>query len=81
METAGELLEDETEREALKDKGIGTPSTRAAIIEKLLESSYIERDGPHLKATSRGTALIALLGDVRGATSSDDVRNLISALS
>ncbi len=41
METAGKLVEDEQLREALKEKGIGTPATRAAIIETLLKRDYI----------------------------------------
>ena len=45
METAGKLVDEEELREAMKDSGIGTPATRAAIIERLLQVGYIERDG------------------------------------
>ena len=46
METAGKLVDDDELREAMKDSGIGTPATRAAIIERLIDVGYIERDGP-----------------------------------
>ena len=45
METAGKLVDDDELREAMKDSGIGTPATRAAIIERLIDVGYIERDG------------------------------------
>ena len=45
METAGKLVDDEELREAMKDSGIGTPATRAAIIERLIQVGYVERDG------------------------------------
>src|SRR5215213_1983114 len=45
METAGKLVDDEELREAMKDSGIGTPATRAAIIERLIDVAYVERDG------------------------------------
>ena len=45
METAGKLVDDEELREAMKDSGIGTPATRAAIIERLIDVGYVERDG------------------------------------
>ena len=46
METAGKLVDDDELREAMKDSGIGTPATRAAIIERLIDVGYIERDAP-----------------------------------
>ena len=46
METAGKELDDEELREQMKDSGIGTPATRAAIIERLIDVGYIERDAP-----------------------------------
>lgn len=58
METAGKLVDDEELREAMKDNGIGRPSTRAAIIETLFKRRYILRDGKSLKATDAGIALI-----------------------
>jgi len=61
METAGRELEDEEEREAIKDCGIGTPSTRATIIERLLEVNYITRKAKTLIPTQKGIELIELM--------------------
>ncbi|HLI32690.1 MAG TPA: DNA topoisomerase 3 [Solirubrobacteraceae bacterium] len=61
METAGKLVEDEELREAMKDSGIGTPATRAAIIERLIDVGYLERDGRALVPTEKGMNVIALL--------------------
>jgi len=61
METAGKLVDDEELREAMKDSGIGTPATRAAIIERLITVGYIERDGRSLVATEKGLNVIRLL--------------------
>ncbi|HEV8051457.1 MAG TPA: DNA topoisomerase 3 [Parachlamydiaceae bacterium] len=63
METAGKLVEDEALKEALKEKGIGTPATRASIIETLLKRNYIQRTGKSLIATDLGRYLIALIQD------------------
>ena len=62
METAGKDIEDDTLREAMKDSGIGTPATRAAIIERLISVGYLERDGRALHATEKGVQVIGLLG-------------------
>ncbi|HEX8647830.1 MAG TPA: DNA topoisomerase 3 [Thermoleophilaceae bacterium] len=62
METAGKDIEDAEVREAMKESGIGTPATRAAIIERLLDVGYIERDGRALVATDKGIQVIRLLG-------------------
>jgi DNA topoisomerase-3 len=62
METAGKLVDDEAMREAMKDSGIGTPATRAAIIERLIDVGYVERDGRSLVATEKGINVIRLLG-------------------
>jgi DNA topoisomerase III len=62
METAGREVEDAELREAMKDSGIGTPATRAAIIERLIDVAYIEREGPALHATDKGMQVIGLLG-------------------
>ncbi len=59
METAGKALDDRELSEAMKDCGLGTPATRAAIIETLLAREYVVREGKSLKATDRGIALIA----------------------
>jgi DNA topoisomerase III len=63
METAGRLVDEEELREAMKDGGLGTPATRANIIETLLKREYIARQGKRLRATSKGTATIELLGE------------------
>jgi DNA topoisomerase III len=63
METAGKLVDDEELRETMKDSGIGTPATRAAIIERLITVGYIERDGRALVATEKGLNVIRLLNE------------------
>lgn len=63
MEAAGKLVEDDTLREALKERGIGTPATRAAIIETLLKRNYIRREKKQLHCTDMGRCLIALIQD------------------
>jgi DNA topoisomerase-3 len=63
METAGRLVDEEELREAMKDSGIGTPATRAAIIERLLQVGYIERDARALVVTEKGMNVIRLLGE------------------
>lgn len=63
MEAAGKLVDDDALREALKERGIGTPATRAAIIETLLQRNYIRRDKKLLLATDMGRCLIALIRD------------------
>jgi len=63
METAGKEVEDAELREAMKDSGIGTPATRASIIERLVDVGYIERDGRALVATEKGIQVIRLLGE------------------
>jgi DNA topoisomerase-3 len=62
METAGKDIDDAELREAMKDAGIGTPATRAAIIERLITVGYIEREGRALHATEKGIQVIRLLG-------------------
>ena len=63
METAGKLVDDDEAREAMKESGIGTPATRAAIIDRLLQVGYIERDGRALVVTEKGLNVIRLLGE------------------
>jgi DNA topoisomerase-3 len=63
MEAAGKWVEDDTLREALKARGIGTPATRAAIIETLLRRNYIRREKKKIRATDMGRCLIALIRD------------------
>lgn len=61
MEGAGKLVEDEELREAMREKGLGTPATRSTIIEGLIHDGYITRRGRDLIATAKGMALITLL--------------------
>jgi DNA topoisomerase-3 len=61
METAGKKVEDEELRLAMKDAGLGTPATRAAIIETLLKREYVVREKKSLVATEKGAALIRML--------------------
>ena len=58
METAGKLVDNEELRDALKDNGIGRPSTRAAIIETLFKRNYIRKEKKNLFATITGVQLI-----------------------
>ncbi|MGN0236459.1 MAG: DNA topoisomerase 3 [Paludibacteraceae bacterium] len=58
METAGKTVDDEELRDAMKENGIGRPSTRAAIIEKLYQRKYIVKQGKSLRATDIGVELI-----------------------
>jgi len=61
METAGRKVEDEELRLAMKEAGLGTPATRAAIIETLLKREYVVREKKSLVATTKGAALIKML--------------------
>lgn len=61
METAGKLVDDEELAEAMKEKGLGTPATRAQIIEHLIALKYMEREGRDLIATGKAQALIEFL--------------------
>lgn len=61
METAGNMVDDEDLREALKANGIGRPSTRAAIIEILYKRGYIRRERKSIRATEAGITLIGLI--------------------
>ena len=63
MEAAGKWVDDDTLREALKERGIGTPATRAAIIETLLRRNYIRREKKQIRASDMGRCLIALIHD------------------
>ena len=65
METAGKEVEDAELREAMKDSGIGTPATRASIIELLVNREYVEREGRALMATEKGIQVIRLLNGHR----------------
>ena len=58
MENAGRFVEDEELKEQLKEGGIGTPATRAAIIERLIKVDYVQRKGKSLVPTQKGINLI-----------------------
>ncbi|MDR3090226.1 MAG: DNA topoisomerase III [Desulfobulbaceae bacterium] len=61
MENSGKLIEDEELAEAMKERGLGTPATRAAIIEKLLKEKYLAREGKELVPTGKAFDLLAML--------------------
>jgi DNA topoisomerase III len=61
METAGKLIDDEELREAMKERGLGTPATRAETIETLIRREYVERLGKELQATPKGLQVITML--------------------
>lgn len=61
MEGAGKLVDDEELREAMSERGLGTPATRAAIIEGLLNEAYLRREGRDLVPTSKARQLMTLL--------------------
>jgi DNA topoisomerase-3 len=63
METAGKLVEDDEAAEAMKESGLGTPATRAATIERLIDAAYLEREGKQLRATPKAVGVITTLGD------------------
>ena len=64
METAGAALDDKELSAAMKERGLGTPATRAAIIETLLARDYMVRRGKVLEATDKGIGLIAAVDPV-----------------
>jgi DNA topoisomerase-3 len=61
MESAGKLIEDEELRDAMKEKGLGTPATRAAIIETLISAHYLLRNGKELQPTPKAIQTITVL--------------------
>ena len=61
METAGRTLDEKELSKAMRERGLGTPATRAAILETLLRRAYAVRDGKLLEATEKGVALIAMV--------------------
>ncbi|HEX2109988.1 MAG TPA: DNA topoisomerase 3 [Gaiellaceae bacterium] len=61
METAGKLVEDEELREAMKERGLGTPATRAETIETLIRREYVERVAKELVPTPKGVQVISML--------------------
>ncbi len=65
MESAGKTCDDEQLKEALKEKGLGTPATRASIIEVLIKRNYIQRQKKTLISTESGRHLISIIADDR----------------
>ncbi|MGE5423494.1 MAG: DNA topoisomerase III, partial [Ignavibacteriales bacterium] len=61
MENCGKMVENQELRDSIKGSGLGTPATRAEIIEKLIHTSYIERHGKELVPTSKGMQLVGLV--------------------
>src|ERR1041384_7034094 len=61
MESAGKLIDDEELRDAMKEKGLGTPATRASIIETLISAHYLTRQGKELQPTAKAIQTITLL--------------------
>ncbi len=64
MENAGKFVEDEELAEAMSERGLGTPATRAAIIEGLIQDKYLERTGRELFVTAKGLALIDQISQI-----------------
>jgi DNA topoisomerase-3 len=64
MENAGKFVEDEELAEAMSERGLGTPATRAAIIEGLIQDKYLERNGRELFVTAKGLALIEQISQI-----------------
>ena len=67
METCGKDITDEEAKEAVKDAGIGTPATRAAIIATLFKRDYIERSGKSIHPTEKGLYLFEAVKDMQVA--------------
>src|SRR3546814_3020562 len=65
MEGAGKLVDDEALREAMSERGLGTPATRAAIIEGLLNEGYLRREGRELVPSAKTRQLMTLLSGLR----------------
>ena len=68
MEGAGKLVDDEELREAMSERGLGTPATRAQVIEGLIFEGYLIRDGRDLVVTAKGISLITLLRNLHAET-------------
>ena len=64
METCGKDIEDEAQREAIKDSGIGTPATRAGIIETLVARNYVLREKKSLVPTPKGMEIYKIVKDM-----------------
>ncbi len=71
MEGAGKLVENEELREAMAEKGLGTPATRAAIIENLIDQNYMQREGRDLRPTAKAQQLFSLIHGLKIGVLSD----------
>lgn len=71
MEGAGKLVEDGELREAMAEKGLGTPATRAAIIENLIDQNYMQREGRDLRPTAKAQQLFSLIEGLKIGVLSD----------
>ncbi len=65
MENSGKLLDDDELAEAMKERGLGTPATRASIIEKLIKDKYLVREGKELTPTGKAFDLLSILEAMR----------------
>jgi DNA topoisomerase-3 len=65
MEGAGKLIDDEELREAMSERGLGTPATRAATIEGLLAEEYLHRNGRELQPTAKAFSLLFALEQLK----------------
>jgi DNA topoisomerase-3 len=63
METCGKMVDDEQLREAMRGRGLGTPATRASILETLISRGYVRRDKKALRVTDLGRYLVAIIAD------------------
>jgi DNA topoisomerase-3 len=63
MKNAGREIEDDSLAEVMKQTGLGTPATRAEIIEKLIRTEYVQRERKQMRATEKGRALIGLVAE------------------
>ena len=63
MKTAGKFIEQEELREAMKDRGLGTPATQAGIIENIISRGYVDRKNNNLISSQKGKSLISLIDD------------------
>ncbi|MFK7823333.1 MAG: DNA topoisomerase 3 [Oligoflexales bacterium] len=82
METAGSLLEEKDLSNAMKDTGLGTPATRAAIIETLIKRDYILRDGKSLRVKDKGMQLIDLVNvDLKSPKMTGEWESLLDKIS
>ena len=69
METAGKLVEDEELAEAMKERGLGTPATRADMIDGLIYQKYMDRQQRELVPTAKAEQLIQFLAAVKASES------------